>query len=375
MYSTINGWGHKWESGNEDHICGTNTICALAYGFQSLLLKLSANLILLATVSVQTMPPSLWSSAVVVAAERTGNLRMKRLQWLPLAASKSYLLFLIGIVHQQTRLAFMKADKLEAGIAFFVMLAATLYNCLLVWIAMVPHDMLTLITGSKEITTLTNSNKIVPGSAASSAFSHKGSQQSAPFSKHSDASIENAAKRGSSYFKELYTRLHRLLGLSACGSRSQQEIILCVQLMLWSDRVITRTELSECIAMYLLRAFACAMLLNARDLIVTHKDITSKPGFGLLVSASHFRRCLNASLGGQPCPVQSLPTYKATPARMMDTLAVSYRWQPQESAICPGQTINMSPFQMKAVQEAIQFSGATYVWLDRLSVPQEDNEL
>eukprot|EP00951_Prasinocladus_malaysianus_P027973 scaffold253187_cov38-Prasinocladus_malaysianus.AAC.1 len=57
---------------------------------------------------------------------------------------------------------------------------------------------------------------------------------------------------------------------------------------------------------------------------------------------------------------------------MSDALAVSYRWQPSETKISAEQSINMNPFQMQAVVDAIRYSGVTYVWLDRLSVPQMD---
>ena len=55
--------------------------------------------------------------------------------------------------------------------------------------------------------------------------------------------------------------------------------------------------------------------------------------------------------------------------------AVSYRWQPEERCICPGLNLNMSRWQLQELLGALKDSPCLYVWLDRISIPQDGSEL
>jgi hypothetical protein len=55
--------------------------------------------------------------------------------------------------------------------------------------------------------------------------------------------------------------------------------------------------------------------------------------------------------------------------------AVSYRWQDEEVWVCPGLVLNMSRWQTEQVVSALGETSCFYVWIDRLSVPQQKSEL
>lgn len=123
------------------------------------------------------------------------------------------------------------------------------------------------------------------------------------------------------------------------------------------------------------------MLLALYEPTATFEDLERSPGFGLVVRATELRKTLEAALSGKShvrgrnrrCSV--LPRYRATLSTMQQTLAVSYRWQPEEVQIDPSATINMNAFQMRELLTAVNHSTCAYVWLDRLSVPQHECKL
>eukprot|EP00951_Prasinocladus_malaysianus_P037281 scaffold399514_cov40-Prasinocladus_malaysianus.AAC.1 len=217
-------------------ICGDNVLCHSGYRLQTLLLTLNANLLLLSTMSVQTMPACLWSAPMLVAARRTGKVRVQRLQWLPLLGGGSYILYFLAITHQQTRMIQKDAGELEAAVFFITLLACTIYNLMLFWIAMVPHDILSLFTGRKTNAT----QKIVPSLDEASVTSRLSTAQLS-LTPHTTKRAAPAVR----YLRGLWARLQRVTGLSEFGSRSQQEALLGIQLILWSDRMISAASTGE----------------------------------------------------------------------------------------------------------------------------------
>eukprot|EP00873_Tetraselmis_striata_P012898 jgi/Tetstr1/433162/TSEL_002349.t1 len=126
-----------------------------------------------------------------------------------------------------------------------------------------------------------------------------------------------------------------------------------------------------------LHAGILAMFLLSRDQPTSFQELRQDPqgvGFGLVVDACHLQQALHSFLQGSARP-QALPTYKATVYRMEATMAVSYRWQDAEALVCPGLSLNMSRWQMEQLMRALETTSCFYVWIDRLSVPQDASQL
>jgi len=51
------------------------------------------------------------------------------------------------------------------------------------------------------------------------------------------------------------------------------------------------------------------------------------------------------------------------------------RWQPEETRVCSGLSLNMTRWQLEEVEKAIGRFGCLYVWIDRVAVPQQESEL
>jgi len=126
---------------------------------------------------------------------------------------------------------------------------------------------------------------------------------------------------------------------------------------------------------WVVRAAMLILLLVSRDepcsfdLLETHGA-----GFGLVVDARQLRAALRGHLGGAPISGR-VRRYKATLLRMQDTLAVSYRWQPDAVPLAEDLDLNMSGWQMASLADAIEQSRCLYVWVDRSSVPSDGGEL
>eukprot|EP00873_Tetraselmis_striata_P016100 jgi/Tetstr1/436364/TSEL_025197.t1 len=126
-----------------------------------------------------------------------------------------------------------------------------------------------------------------------------------------------------------------------------------------------------------LRAGILVVFLLSRDQPSSFRELRHDPqgaGFGLVVDACHLQQALHGFLRDAARP-QALPTYKATVYRMEATMAVSYRWQGVEALVCPGLSLNMSRWQMEQLMRALETTSCFYVWIDRLSVPQDESQL
>jgi hypothetical protein len=151
--------------------------------------------------------------------------------------------------------------------------------------------------------------------------------------------------------------------------------LLLAQLILWLPRVLTETPILVMVLVYLCRVLAAgvmvAMMMRGGE-GATFEDLADGAGFGLVVRAAHLRLALEDATAGRRLAERRIPRFRATLYKMQHTMAVSYRWQAAEAAIAPGMSLNMSRFQIAGLLTAIRHSGCKYVWLDKLSVPQEE---
>eukprot|EP00873_Tetraselmis_striata_P013498 jgi/Tetstr1/433762/TSEL_022979.t1 len=123
------------------------------------------------------------------------------------------------------------------------------------------------------------------------------------------------------------------------------------------------------------RLVAILLLLSADDPPCRFTDLSAADAsFGLLVDASQLSDALRAYLKGQVYRGPLVMT-KASYYRMDDTLAVSYRWQEDETLVCPGLRLNMSRWQLEALHRGVADAGCLYVWIDRIALPQYSSGL
>eukprot|EP00191_Tetraselmis_sp_GSL018_P014489 CAMPEP_0177584598 /NCGR_PEP_ID=MMETSP0419_2-20121207/3990_1 /TAXON_ID=582737 /ORGANISM="Tetraselmis sp., Strain GSL018" /LENGTH=658 /DNA_ID=CAMNT_0019074165 /DNA_START=483 /DNA_END=2459 /DNA_ORIENTATION=- len=126
---------------------------------------------------------------------------------------------------------------------------------------------------------------------------------------------------------------------------------------------------------WVMRAALLLLLVFSRDEAADFSDLGRLgTGFGLVVDARQLRAALRRHLEGRP-PARRVRRYKATLLRMQDAMAVSYRWQPEAEPVAEGLELNMTPWQMASLEDAIRRSRCLYVWIDRVSVPGSGGRL
>mmetsp|Transcript_14682 Transcript_14682/g.34943 ORF Transcript_14682/g.34943 Transcript_14682/m.34943 type:complete len:619 (+) Transcript_14682:395-2251(+) len=155
------------------------------------------------------------------------------------------------------------------------------------------------------------------------------------------------------------------------GKWHWRDMFAAVCIVLFSNAELsTGIQVGGIVGVWLLRLAVLALALFFPDKTASFDDLEREStGFGLVADAPQLRAAVLAAVRGAPLD-KPLRTYKASMLRMKQTLAVSYRWQPEAVPIAPGHTLNMSAWQMKAVADAIREHRVAYVWVDVLSVPQ-----
>uniref|UniRef100_A0A061SHF3 Heterokaryon incompatibility domain-containing protein n=1 Tax=Tetraselmis sp. GSL018 TaxID=582737 RepID=A0A061SHF3_9CHLO len=144
---------------------------------------------------------------------------------------------------------------------------------------------------------------------------------------------------------------------------------MCI-LFLGNAELSTGIQFGGIAGTWAMRLVLLALALFFPDKTASFDDLEREStGFGLVADAPQLRAAVLAAVRGAPLD-KPLRTYKASMLRMKQTLAVSYRWQPEAVPIAPGHTLNMSAWQMKAVADTIREHRVAYVWVDVLSVPQ-----
>ena len=134
------------------------------------------------------------------------------------------------------------------------------------------------------------------------------------------------------------------------------EILLFTNVVVWLEHVpLIRAPVSLLVTVFAFRVLILVLILCSRQKQAGFQDIESSPCFGLVIDARALRRLLQDYAAGKPPPARAavIPTYKGTLHRMRDTLAVSYRWQGEETELAPGISLNMNMYQIKAVLAAL----------------------
>ena len=167
------------------------------------------------------------------------------------------------------------------------------------------------------------------------------------------------------------------------ASRTRQMFLV---LMLWCLTIPPANE-AVIVTSWAAVAVLAALSILVQEAPCTFQDLVDGPRFGVLLSAHDLAVALEATLSGsklvQPgsSPLARLRRVKGSPFRMGETLAISYRWQ--QAAITIAYTIeepdkpvqiNMSRWQMEQVLLEIKRTGLRFVWLDKLSVPQDRSD-
>jgi len=143
---------------------------------------------------------------------------------------------------------------------------------------------------------------------------------------------------------------------------------------------IPQTSVGVIITIWVVAAVLAAATILLCEGSSAFEEVALSPGFGLLVSAHDLSCAIEATLQ----PGAKLPSsphqlevrrFRGNFLRMEETLAVSYRWQPESITVAesPGGQlveINMSRWQLEQLLVAMRRTGLRFVWLDRLSVPQ-----
>jgi len=347
------------DTASRDESCRQNAACIVASSFRTSLLTLNILMLGLTTLPLHTTPPVMWGRAMELAARKTGDLRARRVLALPYLATPAYLSCLYQILHQQLRLG----DSPPPGEVIFLFCVQTVtffFFMGMLYANLILQDMASLLYSY----VLGEASPLAPRIRRLSSHKHP-----PPASSTSEAgefpSVASIAGHPESEITDSTADLRR-------------EVLLLVNLILWSQRVLSRVALWEVVLVVACRGVAVALLLLSRDVPSTFESIAHEAGFGLVVEAKALRKALSRLVAGNTAisvGLARLPRYKATLQRMQDTLAVSYRWQTQERPITAEISLNMSDFQISCLLEAIRRSRAKYVWLDRLSVPQADCSL
>uniref|UniRef100_A0A061S613 Heterokaryon incompatibility domain-containing protein n=1 Tax=Tetraselmis sp. GSL018 TaxID=582737 RepID=A0A061S613_9CHLO len=189
--------------------------------------------------------------------------------------------------------------------------------------------------------------------------------------------------RVSPYPESLPVRMGSMTELTGAGhewqrhmdsSAHQQElVVLYTCIFLWCSP--EGTSAVSFSVLYASRLLAAGLLLLTRDRGYSVCAMRSQgAALGLLMDARRLARAIQGHLAGRP-PAGPVPAYKATVLRMHRTLAVSYRWQPEEREVAEGVSVNMSDFQLRSLAAAVRSSGCDYVWIDKLAVPQDGGSL
>jgi hypothetical protein len=316
-------------------ICGDSQVCHISSSFSNLAVMINSNFNVLICLLFLITPDCSWGRTALMAAHKTGEVRVKRLAWTPYLSFISLLLQVYQVVHRQLRLINNTYGSVEVCILFLIQLLALVYHAWMIWYIMLPQDVARFL--SARLRSFRCSRE------------PRESQLEQQLSSMTD-------RRGSSADVML-------------------DALIAAQTVLWGRRRFwTGTPVWIAVVVSACRMVAFLAMLAMYERTATFEDLEHSPGFGLVVRATALRKALEAALSGHTFS-RTLPRYRATLTTMQQTLAVSYRWQPEEAQIAVCASINMSAFQMHELLTVINRSSCRYVWLDRLSVPQHECKL
>ena len=339
------------------------SLCEYAQHICPVLLVMQIMMTIVLNMSVHTTPPLLWSRTMEQAALKTGNHRVKQFMVLPWLGALGYLTSVYCLVHY-TRLQISPwgASALEHTWLLIVQVLNMVYLLFLGYWSMILQDTYALLRPQPEAQPLETPN---------SQFSDGDELEASNPGTQSEPNHQSGwAKRMMNSYLCRHLCGTNLLGIirsSQAGSVHRKEILLMIAVVLWMSRGISNLPVFCRVIHGASRLIVFILLLRISEPESSFQE-TGHQGFGLVVGAAALRK---AASGGWP---DHLPLFKANVYRMQSTLAVSYRWQSTATEVAPGHSLNMSDFQLQALAQVIDVSGAQYVWLDQLSVEQDDTK-
>ena len=320
--------------------CGDSDLCYVALVWGRVLETAITMFAVLFAVHLLSFPVNIWSKTMVLALKRTGQEpALKGFARLPYFTVAGFLLALCNLLTWQLRTSVAALDGVEAaGLLAFQAVCLTIHAVTL-WHSHILRDTASFL--ASELKSRASCKR--RGATVSPVPANHGTDTS---------------------------------GTQPCDSGDVSRWIppLMLSTMLlyvsWCDgngNSLVKVAGSHSLLMITLSILA----LQPGRRTCTFEDLEQNPGFGLVANAQDLSRALRRLQSGcSPALTKPLRLYKATASLMQDTMAVSYRWQSSEVELGEGLELNMNDFQIQSLETAIQNSGASYVWLDRLSVPQ-----
>jgi hypothetical protein len=152
---------------------------------------------------------------------------------------------------------------------------------------------------------------------------------------------------------------------SSVGQMRLSVLVACVSAL--QMKSVGRFRLAEDILLAI--AIMTALCMHDRPTSMHQLLRSNKPAFGLVVNRRQLCCALDRVLAGEQ-GTEKLELYKASMCRITQTIAVSYRWQPEGVTVAPGLALNMSMWQLRCLRDVLLASSCPYVWIDKLAVPQ-----
>eukprot|EP00193_Tetraselmis_chui_P017559 CAMPEP_0177790824 /NCGR_PEP_ID=MMETSP0491_2-20121128/23577_1 /TAXON_ID=63592 /ORGANISM="Tetraselmis chuii, Strain PLY429" /LENGTH=855 /DNA_ID=CAMNT_0019312957 /DNA_START=68 /DNA_END=2635 /DNA_ORIENTATION=+ len=311
-------------------------MCQVAWHCDDILLVFNVSILLYNIITLILAPRLIWSPATMEAARQTGDWRLRRL------------------CHLHVHLVFPIAADM------FIVLSYALVD---------PYVYIFV----QHIVFFGNAT-VVAYLTALLVWQHHPLGETAPgvVNDTNTKSLDGRARRVSRFVRGM-------LRSPEAGSRFQQETVVAVVACLFTGRENFEVYASMPVLMavyWLLRIAALLFLLPIRDEVMDWERLEpTGAAFGMVVDAGDLFRAVSHTLRyGTPYP-RLLRTYKASLLRMQETMSISYRWQEQQEHIARNVSVNMSTWQLQTVLDALCQSTCKYVWIDKVSVHQEQGYL
>ena len=303
-----------------NELCGSNTLCLFAHFFGPVFTSWGHCTVLLVYLHITINRAAIWSATMDLAAKRKTSTRIQHFMWLPLTClltfSMGVFIALCMVLCVDGVHALSSAE--EIGL-FFVQIVYALCGTFQIFLARIPTDIIKCISMKIK----NHARRLFQGSEEGCQECNQGI-----------ISVSNFRR----------DCLGNLL-----------EILLFANVVVWLEHVpLATAPVALLVTVFAFRVLILGLILCSRQQQAGFQDIESSPCFGLVIDARALRRILQDYVAGKPPPPKAaIPMYKGTLHRMDDTLAVSYRWQGEETELAPGISLNMNMYQIKAVLEAL----------------------
>mmetsp|Transcript_18761 Transcript_18761/g.52229 ORF Transcript_18761/g.52229 Transcript_18761/m.52229 type:complete len:997 (-) Transcript_18761:398-3388(-) len=353
----VTDFEHRFESEEWRKACGNSDMCYVSMTYGSGLEILSFHLLAAPLIQFITTPAMVWGPAMTLALRKCRDSRRSRLARSPTLALLGLVLMASQNMYRALRIETSAASSLEATSFLSCQGFILLFNFFLLWNSCIVQD--------------------------TASFVGKQLEAGLPTSLARKLSLQISDLR-----------------LSDADVAHRQEIILITLILLIIHSRFTTGVPGYLVGVIIAEVVVLLVLLAlSSERECSFKELEQGAAFGLVVRATSLKRVLQALLATSPdrCTMDchgavrytsddgtgsgvsvlmpKLQMHKATVERMQNTLAVSYRWQAEQRQLGGGLKLNMNTFQTRTLIYAIEKAQAKYVWLDCLSVPQDESPL